>query len=318
MLYDVYFHNDFDGHASAAVMVAFLRSRGDGIEHFTPVNYYLLPEWLDEHFFEKHKLFRGKRNPPIIVDFLYHPRAAWWYEHHPTTFKKESWKKKFKPDAQHRLEPQYPSCTHLVYATLKRDFRWKPPKHIPELVRWLDTIDGAGYRSARQTIEVKEPALQVNEFIERKTHTKAENVRIIDLLSRLPLVDIANLPEVGKFVAQIKKKDLKGLAFSKKNAKLTGVVCFLDRTDTTIEFPHFALQYLFPRKLYFIRMSDRDGLYHVNVGLNPWKREKARVHIGDMLKQFGGGGHKNVGGAEFKTREEALAAVAIMIEKINH
>src|ERR1700685_3337099 len=113
MKYDIYFHNDFDGRASAAVVLAFLRSRGDDIEHFTPVNYYLLSQWMDEKFFEKHKLFSGKRNPAIIVDFLYHPKAAMWFEHHATTFKRPEWEKKFKPDTFHRLEPQYPSCCHL-------------------------------------------------------------------------------------------------------------------------------------------------------------------------------------------------------------
>jgi len=317
MTYDVYFHNDFDGRASAAVMLAFLRSRGDDIEHFVPVNYYLLSQWLDEDFFRKHKLFKGKRNPPIVVDFLYHPKAAWWFEHHPTTFKKEVWKKGFKPDKQHRLEPRYPSCTHLVSAALKKDFSWQPPRHMAELVKWLDIIDGANYRSARQTIEAKESALQVDKFIESKSLDKKENGRIVDLLSRFSLADIARRPEVTKAVGKIKKKDLQGIAFSKKHARMAGIVCFMDRTSTKLEFPHFALQYLFPRKLYFVRMSHRDGLYHVNVGANPWMRKKGKVHVGELLQRFGGGGHKDVGGVEFKTKKESLDAVKTIIETIN-
>lgn len=317
MLYDIYFHNDFDGRASAAVMLAFLRGRGDDIEHFTPVNYYLLPEWLDENFFDNHKLFKGKRNPAIVVDFLYHPKAAWWFEHHPTTFKKESWKKKFKADKQHHLEPRYPSCCHLVYASLKKDFSWKPPKNLAELVKWLDIIDGAGYRSARQTIEIKEPALQVDKFIEKKGVGKAENVRMIDLLSRSSLADIARLPEVRKNLTWIKREERKGLAFSKKNARMNGAVCFLDRSVSKIEFPRFGLPYLFPRTLYFVRLSARDGMYHVNVGVNPWMRKKATVRVGNLLKRFGGGGHKGVGGVEFKTRKEALSTAVKIIETIN-
>jgi hypothetical protein len=320
MNYDVYFHNDFDGRASAAVMLTFLRSRGDNIEHFTPVNYYLLPQWVDEKFFDKHKLFKGKRNPVIIVDFLYHPQAAWWFEHHSSTFKKDSWQKKFKADKQHQLKPQYPSCCHLVYASLKKDFGWKPPKHITELVKWLDIIDGAGYRSAKQTIEMKEPALQVNEFIEQRQHTKAENVWIVDLLSRRPLTEIARLPEVKKLAIEIKKKNKKGIAFCKKNARIIGRVCYLDRTETKLEFPHYALPFLFPRAMYFVRMSNRDGLYHVNVGINPWPlslRKRGLVHVGDMLKPLKGGGHEGVGGVEFKTRAEAQVAVNFFIETIN-
>jgi len=137
------------------------------------------------------------------------------------------------------------------------------------------------------------------------------------LLSRFPLADIARSPEIKKAMAQIKKKDLQGIAFCRNHARMIGRVCFLDRTNTKLEFPHFALQYLFPRKLYFVRMSHRDGLYHVNVGVNPWMRKKGTVHVGELLKRFGGGGHKGVGGVEFKTRAETLAAVEKIIATIN-
>ncbi len=317
MKYDIYFHNDFDGRACAAVMLAFLRSRGDDIEHCTAVNYYLQAEWLDERFFEKHTFFKGKRNPAIVVDFLYHPKAAWWFDHHPTTFKKEAWGKNYKADKQHSLKPQYPSCTHLVLASLEKNFAWHPPKHIVELVKWLDVIDGANYRSARQTIEVKEPALQVDEFIERKAHSSAEDARIIDLLSRLPLKNIAALPEVKKFVSWIKKEDKKGLVFCRENARIVGGVCSLDRSKSALKFPHFALQYLFPRIVYFIRISERDGLYHINLGVSPWKRDKSTIRVDRILKQFGGGGHKDVGGVEFKTHSEALSAMSAIIAIIN-
>lgn len=318
MKYDIYFHNDFDGRASAAVMLAFLRSRGDDIEHFTPVNYYLLPQWKDERFFEKHKLFKGKRNPAIIVDFLYHPKAAWWFEHHSTTFKKETWKKHFKKDKQHQLEPQYPSCCHLVYAALKKDFKWKPPKHLETLVEWLDVIDGAQYKSAKQTIEVREAALQVNEFVERKNHSVVENARIVSLLATTPLSRIALLPIVKEAVAELRKKDLKGLAFCRKNAVMIGRVCFLDRSGSKLEFPHFALQYLFPKMVYFVRVSNRDGLYHINVGLNPWRKGEGWIHVGELLKRFGGGGHEGVGGVEFRVRKEAMAASQEIVKAINN
>src|SRR5271155_4749866 len=109
MLYDIYFHNDFDGRASAAVMLAFLRSRGDDIEHFIPVKYDIIPvgtkkQWLDDKFLEKNKLFRGKHNPAIIVDFPYHPQAAFWFDHHLRPFRKPGWEKKFKSDREHRYD----------------------------------------------------------------------------------------------------------------------------------------------------------------------------------------------------------------------
>ncbi len=86
MKYDIYFHNDFDGRASAAVMLAFLRSRGDDIEHYIPIKYDVIPKWIDDKFLEKNKLFKGKHSPAIIVDFPYHPQAAFWFDHHIRPF----------------------------------------------------------------------------------------------------------------------------------------------------------------------------------------------------------------------------------------
>src|SRR5258708_1917509 len=294
-------------------MLAFLRSRGDEIEHFTPVNYNLLPQWLDEKFFTKHKLFKGKRNPAIVVDFLYHPAAVFWFEHHPTTFKKPQWKKNFKPDKQHRLEPDYPSCCHLVYASLKQDFKWKSPKHIKDLVKWLDVSDGAIYTSAKQTILMKEPALQIDAYIDSTEHDHKKTVKLIELLSREPLARIAALPEVKRAATRVRKENIKGIAFYKKNIKLFKNGSFIDFTRTRIEAPHFIANYLYPKLLYVVRLSMRNGLYHLGVGASPWLRGKSRIHIGELLKKYGGGGHKEVGGVEFQRRDEAeLASVEIM------
>ena len=146
MLYDVYFHDDFDGRASAAVMLAFLWSRGDDIEHYIPVKYDVIPKWRDERFLEKNKLFKGKHNPAIIVDFPFHPQAAFWFDHHLTPFRKPGWEKKFKPDRERRYDDSYRSACHLVYDSLREGFGWKPPAHLRELVKWLNVIDFAGYR----------------------------------------------------------------------------------------------------------------------------------------------------------------------------
>src|SRR5579859_7809019 len=127
MKYDIYFHNDFDGRAASAVMLAFLRSRGDDIEHYVPVRYDLIPQWRDEKFFEKHRLFKGRHNPAIIVDFPFHPSAAFWFDHHLTPFRKPGWEKKFKSDKSHRYDDTYRSACALVYDSLKKDFAWKPP-----------------------------------------------------------------------------------------------------------------------------------------------------------------------------------------------
>lgn len=323
MLYDIYFHNDFDGRASAAVVLRFLRDRGDDVGHLTPVNYDVLPQWLHEDFFKRHTLFKGKRNPPIIVDFPYHPKAAFWFEHHPTTFKKEIWRKKFKETNALRYDPSYKSACHLTYAALKEGFGWKPPAHFKELVAWLDIIDGANYRSARQTLELKEPALQVSAFIDRLDNTIAPDIDswIIGLLASRPLGEIAKEPAIKRSTAKTKKEIALALAWYRKHFAIDGRVGFVDLTAGKVKRFRFAAYYLHPKLPYCIRMTKyvaQSGRgYHLNVGVNPWVRSEAHVHIGEMLKRYGGGGHKTVGGVEFKTRKEAVKAAEEMLAILN-
>src|SRR5581483_8268760 len=145
MRYDIYFHNDFDGHAAAAVMLAFLRSRGDDIEHFVPVKYDIIPEWRHTDFFMRHKLIAGPvrgRNPAIIVDFPFHPGAQFWFDHHLLPFREPKWEGIYKkelrrrkqrrpkgrapaPSPYWRYDESYRSACHLVYDSLKKDFGWR-------------------------------------------------------------------------------------------------------------------------------------------------------------------------------------------------
>lgn len=320
MLYDIYFHNDFDGRASAAVMLNFLRSRGDDIEHYVPVKYDIIPQWLDEHFFEKHKLFKGKRNPAIIVDFPYHPGTKFWFEHHPTTFKKESWQKNFKPTKYLHYEPKYKSACHVVYAALQNDFGWKPPKHFVELVRWLDIIDGADYASARQTIEMKEPAIQVNNFIEEKSEDLAATIRTIKALSQESLAQFSREPAVKKVVQKLRRDTQVALTFYKNKLEKFGKVMVIDLSLFPFrDLGHYAPYYLYPKLLYAIRFHPFPGrkLFHVNVGSNPWRKLENKKDIGELLREYGGGGHFGVGGVEFKSKKETLQAIQEFITFLN-
>ena len=133
MQYDIYYHDDFDGRASAAMMLAFLKSRGDGIAQYVPLTYGFEKAWLAADL--------SKKKHPAIVQFSCHPKAAWWFGRHPTGFRKEAWRSAFRPDAQRSYDRSYGSACHLVYDALVRDFGWKPPRHLKELARVLDVFD---------------------------------------------------------------------------------------------------------------------------------------------------------------------------------
>jgi hypothetical protein len=321
MKYDIYFHNDFDGHASAAVMLAFLESRGDTIEHYVPVKYDLIPQWLSDTFLEKNKLFKGKHNPAIIVDFPFHPQATFWFDHHIKPFRKANWKKKFKTDAFRRYDDTYRSACQLVLDSLVRDFGWKPPVHIKELAKWLDIIDFANYKSARQTIAMKEPAIQANVFIENKSPDLKTTVFTIRSLSEKSLAQFVALLPVKKPITKLRRSMAASIRFYEKNIKIEGRVMVVDLTgDSTGNLAHFAPYYLYPKMLYVVRFHPFPGkptLFHVNVGSSPWRRNENKKNIGELLKKYGGGGHKDVGGVEIQGKSATLKAVGEIVNFLN-
>jgi len=303
MSYDIYFHHDLDGIASAALILNFLRSRGDSIENYFPLSYSPGLDWAARKF----------KNPAIVVDFQYHPKAAIWFDHHATTFEKKRWKENFHRDKFHEWRPNYPSCLRIVLNALKRHFRFNPPQHLKELARWTDIVDQAKFKSARQTIELKEPALQLNAFIDHGI-SYSDTKWLIEFLSKHHFRRVMAMPRVKRAIKIIRREISESLKFYKKNTRLFGRVALADLSKVRKLELRFAPYYLHPRILYSISLKKRAKAFHLNLGINPWRKRENKIHIGRLLKRFGGGGHRVVGGAEFKTRKEALSAVKQILD----
>jgi hypothetical protein len=317
MLYDLYFHNDFDGWASAAVMLAFLEGRGDRIGHFVPVDFYLQAEWRQDGFFAHHHLFTGKRNAPVVLDFPFHPGTAFWFDHHLSPFKKEAWQKKFHEDEAHVYRPEYFSCCHMAYDTLKRNFGWRPPAYLKELVAWLDVIDGARYASAKQTILMKEPAFDVDNFIDKQHGDPKKAEWLIRRMASTPLREVAKIPRIAAAGKQARRNAVCNLAFYRKHLVVLGNVTFIDLTNDQEKVLRYAPYFLFPKIRYGIRATMKGKLYHLGVGENPWAKSKGKIHIGKLIKKYGGGGHLTVGAADLATRQEAERAREEIIRILN-
>jgi hypothetical protein len=256
--------------------------------------------WYTEDFF-------GKGNPAAVVDFTYHPKAAWWFDHHSTTFKKPEWQPRFVSDPQHRLDPKYASCCRWTYVSLKRDFKWKAPKHFPEFATWGDIIDGAKYRSAKETIEMKHPALQMNAFIEALPHTAKEDKLMIELMSELPLAKVIRHPIIAKGIRYVRSQVKKSLVYQKKNIQDFGNVTFVDLSKDPLKgLMRYAPFYFYPKSVFGARMRRKGKLWYLGIGVNPWNKPKQNIDLGEVMRGYHGGGHKGVGAAEFHSRKEAL------------
>jgi len=311
MVYHLYFHNDFDGRASAAILLAFFRSRGDSIAGFHPMDFHLKPRWARFKF----------KQPAIIVDFIYHPKAEWWFDHHQTSFIRSSWQKKFRQDKFHKWNSKYPSCTSLVLDSLKKDFGLKPPAHLKELAKWLDVIDAARFRSARQAVEFKEPALKLMNFIDTAGRKGDSLAWLIDLMSRFPLSRIVRDKRLQQSVRKLSKDKERALVFYKKNLRVYRRVSLIDLGTTNFIDFRFATYYLKPKLLYNIIVKEIKDGFKFSVGSNPWRRKEIKANIAKMLEKYGGGGHRLVGGVTIKKdeklKEKIIEGVITALNRIN-
>lgn len=306
--YDIYFHgNCFDGLASAAVLTNFLYSRGDSVKKYIPIYH--------DAFY---KISASKsKNPIAIVDFLYHPKAEIYFDHHPTTFLNKRLKKQFKKGAMRVLDFKRPSCAGLIAHYIWKRFGYVFSKHIKELAQWADRIDRldiAYFDSPKKFYDFKSPAMRIA-FSLSEDDSAAYQKMLIETLSREGINATAKLSKLKPLVKQFQKKFTSSMKYVKKNLIIKKKVVFLDNSEKNLVGFKFMVYHFYPKVRYGSNVSSHGKTYHLNVGYNPWNSGKNRINLGNLVRKlFGGGGHKYVGGANFKSKNAAIKAAEKVME----
>lgn len=311
MNYHLYFHDDFDGMASGAVMLNFLRSRGDDIISYNPIDYTpkVNETWVRFKF----------KKPFILVDFRYHPAASWWFDHHRSSFTApalSSWGKSYKADKTHQSDSGHKSCCSLILAHLKKHYYYKPPRHILELVKEVDIIDGALYKSPAETIELRSPAIKLGAYI---YHEKSKNRRVdlINDFSNKALKEILSFEYIINQVKNAHKQLKSSPAYVKRNFILRGSAVFVDGAKVSSDISHYMIYYLFPKIKYSVISEKIKGGYHLGAGFNRWQNNKFCADISRIMEKYGGGGHKTVGAVEKRSKKEIMKIAEEVIEYLN-
>jgi hypothetical protein len=283
----VYFHSPcFDGIASAVLVQEFLESR-----HFwahsilRPVNYDLRDTWLATPL----------ETPAAVVDFLYHPDATFWADHHITTFLDDA----ARSDFQRRRGPglvydeSAGSCARLLQRHLEAEFRHRNERH-EELVRWAEKTDAARYDSPREAVLGTAPAQRINlSLVFGGEGAYCE--RLVEALHGSNLEDVANLPEVEAKYKRARGLIRSGLDRFKQVARVEpdGIVVFdVDGSNTIVS--RYAPYYYFPEARYSVGIVRSENGAKVTAMRNPWM-EFESVPLGMICEALGGGGHRRVG-----------------------
>ncbi|MFT7517582.1 MAG: hypothetical protein ACI84O_001377 [Myxococcota bacterium] len=283
----IYFHRDFDGMAAAAILAdALAQSRGHDDVNWEGVNFDRTLEWenfaLGEEF--------------AVVDFHYHPRAAYWFDHHPTTFLDDQHKEAYVDSDTHCFDPTSPSCPPIILKHAKEHWGYQPPEHFIELEKWSNIIDAAGYDSAEHALFGTEPAMIVSRALTCSPNLQFHDT-VVQLMRDKPLSEIAQHPIIEKCYKRSSKNRDNAIENFEANVLLdNGTALLADLRSKKIRRDRFAPFYLHPEIYFCVNLLPTRAGDHITVSSNPWNRPKTDFNLGELMKKYKGGGHKSVGG----------------------
>jgi hypothetical protein len=281
----LYFHYPcFDGLVSCVLASELLANekRWSAIR-FSPVTYEDRKNWSS----------RRLQAPFAIVDFLFHPKASFWADHHITTFANERLKSQFEnrhDEFGMLFDAQAPSCASLLWGRFAKflDHRYS------EMVFWADRIDSANYTSVGEAIFGDAPALQINASLMLKSDLDYCRLLIQGLRSQ-NLSRVADLPQVRERYEEVRRRREAGLERMGRRVRLGDgdIVTFDIEAAENEVVSRYAPYYFFERARYSIGIVRLDDKIRITAMRNPWLNFES-IPLGKVFERFGGGGHQRV------------------------
>jgi hypothetical protein len=282
----------FDGIVSGALAILFLgKWRGWRFDSIHAVNYDLQTSWLNTRL----------AGHSCVVDFLYHPNAEVWCDHHTTTFLNSKLQADFaaRPKHLYWYDQDSRSTARLLWnrgaEALDHDARLK------EMVYWADRIDTADYKDANEALFGRQPALKICRSLGVDADSNYCQFLVRSLLD-LSMGELAANPEIQRRVTQADEVSSEGLRKIEKEILLRDNVAVFDVLTENASVNRYSAFYFHPNVQYSIGTFRSKGSTTVRINANPWLRFQS-PNLGEMMraaaKKAGlpaaGGGHERVG-----------------------
>lgn len=303
----LFFHAPcFDGIASAALAWEHLdRSSGWADTTLFPVNYDSKNTWL-------------KKVLPVrsaVVDFLFHPSASVWFDHHPTSFLSAEAHRAYLSRKNRKIwiyERKSPSCARLIWEwamTLPSSSLQDRSTHFRDLVEWADRIDAARYRSIEELRLAEAPALQINGAL--AVNPSGDLCRALVLsFRRRSLAEIASQRDVQTAFRDFRIRSERGLERLRSSSTVIDGIVVFDVDSEGVLIDRFAPYFLRPHARSSVGLTRSRRRIVLRAMRNPW-REVAHPPLGDIAAVFGGGGHARIGSVVFQPDEGEKARHAL-------
>lgn len=286
----------FDGLVSAAITWDFLETQARwSIDHLEFVNYDRSPTWLDVSL----------PAATAVVDFLYHPDAEFWADHHGTTFVNAASRRDFECRKDNRFllyDRLSSSCAMLLWKHLED--RSSDRGRYDEMARWADRIDAARYDSVDDAIFGRSSAaMEINVSLSSNADQKYGEMLLRAMRSQ-DLDQIAALSEVQGRVDGIRARIERGLTLVRDSIQLDGGnIAVLDvepPDDVTVN--RYSPYVYFPNARYSVALTRSGSDAKLTAMRNPW-RDFESIDLGAIVRNYGGGGHQRVGSVVIRSED---------------
>ncbi|RFM25360.1 MAG: exopolyphosphatase [Candidatus Thermochlorobacter aerophilum] len=232
----------------------------------------------------------------IITNLPYHPNCAMWFDHHAANVRPKEFKGAFKTA---------PSAARVVY-----DYYLPRFPHLTkyeDLIRQTDRIDMADLTYE----EVLSPSgyLLLSMTIDGKYHEDEPYwLHLIDLLKDKSLDEIMQDPQVVEKCNKFREDDLNFRDAVRKHSRVEKNVLITDLRSYGENLPNgnryfvYAFQSTTNLSMRITPDRERPGMVSIGVGYNIFNRT-ANINVGELMKKYGGGGHKTVGSTKVKAED---------------
>lgn len=292
------FHRDYDGVVGAAMVLA---SAPGEVGALSPVQYRPGLHWTAQDI--------GAAT--AVVDFLYHPQAAVWVDHHDTTFGNPSDRAAFRPSPFLAFDASAPSCPAVIVRLpwFEMSRRWEG------FLQWANTIDSAAYPSAKDANDLENPHILLSAVI-GEARDDALLARIVRSVADREVEEVLSERGVAPIRDRVLRDEQRIRSELRSRLRVTEGVAVLDQSDLAIPYRRYLAFEAHPAVRYGIGlyMSGHDTI--VSVGENPWG-PRGPVNLGRVCQEFGGGGRHSTAGIPAPSRGVARELADTLAVRLN-
>ncbi len=290
-------------------------------------------EKIDEFLFVEPKFMQDGlvdiRSGDIITNLPYHPKCTLWFDHHITNTMPDFAQPIILGRGGFRLAPSAARVVYEYYTEVGirqlATGNWKVSQD--EMLSFLNSERMKFLMHDTDRIDAgrldREDVTNPQGYVLLSMTTDGKNagdepywLKIIDLLRDLTLEEVMGDPEVAQRCQRIRdeQEKLRQLLLQRTTMKRNVIYCDLRGVKEIPDGNRFLVFTLFPKGNIQVKIADdsqRENTTAISVGYNIFN-PTSKVNVGELLKKYGGGGHKVVGSSRVPNQRAEQAIKEIL------